>query len=171
MFARGNAKQPIFLDVCDHETYLAGLRRTVRDMRWRCLAYCLMGNHVHLVIETVTPNLGRGMHRLHGRYAQTFNGRHDRVGHLFQGRYGSVRMASDAQLLQTVRYVARNPLEAGLCTSMCDWPWSSHASLLSGTGPGWVDAARVLSFFGAGGGEPRERYRAFVEAGAADLAA
>ena len=163
MFARGNAREVIFRDPCDHETYLAGLRRVVVKMRWRCLAYCLMGNHVHLVIETVTPNLGRGMHRLHGRYAQAFNQRHDRVGHVFQGRYGAKRIASDPQLLQTVRYVARNPVEAGLCDAPGAWPWSSHVALLTRTAPAWLDTARVLAYFGADGGDSRERYRSFVE--------
>jgi REP element-mobilizing transposase RayT len=85
VFARGNRQQLIFLDATDRRRYLDLLGRVARRLRWRCLAYCLMDNHVHLLIETRLPNLGRGMRELHGDYAQLFNKRHDRSGHLFQG--------------------------------------------------------------------------------------
>ena len=82
-----------------------------------CLSYCLMGNHVHLLIETREPNLGAGMHRLHGAYAQWFNRRHGFVGHVFQNRYESVTIENDPQLWVTAAYIARNPVTAGLCAS------------------------------------------------------
>src|SRR5215207_1121344 len=87
--ARGNRKQEIFLDADDRATYLFLLGEVVMLRRWLCLAYCLMDNHVHLLIETPEGGLGRGMQTLHGLYAETFNKRHGRSGHLFQGRYGS----------------------------------------------------------------------------------
>src|SRR5919198_2592385 len=85
------------------------LGRVVMRKRWRCLAYCLMDNHVHLLVETVDANLGRGMQRLHSSYAQTFNARHGRSGHVFQGRYGAARMTDDAQLYVAAAYIARTP--------------------------------------------------------------
>lgn len=163
VFARGNRKEAIFLDDVDRHSYLALLRRAVTKHRWRCLSYCLMENHVHLLVETREPNLGRGMHFLHGRYAQTFNARHERVGHLFQGRYGSTTVASDAQLLQTARYIARNPLEAGLCRRAEEYAWGSHAVVREA--PPWLDHARLLAHFGADGGDPADRYRRFVDDG------
>jgi putative transposase len=90
VFARGNGRQLIYLDDADRGSYLAMLARAVAHRQWRCLAYCLMDNHVHLLIETPLPNLGAGMQWLHGRFAQQFNERHGRSGHVFQGRYGSV---------------------------------------------------------------------------------
>ena len=162
VFARGNAKAAIYLDDSDRERYLAILGKAVVRHRWRCLAYCLMDNHVHLLIETPTANLGRGMQWLHGLYAQAFNARHRRPGHVFQGRFGSVPMRSDAQLLLAARYIARNPAEGGLCGEPLQWPWSSHAATLEDTGPPWLDAARLLDFFGAAGGDSRRRYEAFV---------
>jgi putative transposase len=98
VYARGNAKQAVYLDDADRVTYLRLLDMAIRKRSWRCLAYCLMENHVHLLLETPNANLAAGMQWLHGLYARTFNERHGRVGHLFQGRYGAVRVRSDAQL-------------------------------------------------------------------------
>lgn len=162
VFARGNNRQRIFRDVDDRELYLLLLGQVIRRQRWSCLSYCLMHNHIHLLVETPEPNLGLGMQRLHGLYAQTFNKRHKRCGHLFQGRYGDNRVRTDEQLVTTARYIARNPVEAGLCTGAGEWPWSSHAATLSGEAPAWLDVERLLGFFGLWGGEPRERYADFV---------
>jgi REP element-mobilizing transposase RayT len=158
VYARGNRKQVIYVSDVDRMLYLDLLAQAVARQRWRCLAYCLMNNHVHLLVETPAPNLGAGMCRMHGLYAQTFNKRHKHSGHLFQGRFGSVVVKTDAQLLQVARYIAHNPVEAGLCDNPGAWPWSSHAATLGGNGPPWLDSRRLLAFFGAAGGEPRERY-------------
>jgi putative transposase len=162
VFARGNAKDRIYLDDADRERYLVILGKAVVRQRWRCLAYCLMDNHVHLLIETPAPNLGRGMQWAHGLYAQAFNRRYERVGHVFQGRFGAIRMKSDAQLLLAARYIARNPVEGGLCSEPGDWPWSSHATTFDRAGPAWLDTPRLMDFFGASGGEARRRYADFV---------
>ena len=84
--ARGNARQDIFLDAMDREAFLAILGREIAQHGWNCYAYCLMDNHYHLLIETPEANLVQGMQRLNSMYAQRFNRRHQRVGHLFQGR-------------------------------------------------------------------------------------
>src|ERR687896_722074 len=90
VFARGNNRGHVFIDDTDRRAYLTTLGRVTRWKRWRCLAYCLMPNHVHLLLETPQANLGAGMQYLHGSYANEFNERHGRFGHVFQGRYGSV---------------------------------------------------------------------------------
>jgi REP element-mobilizing transposase RayT len=138
------------------------LGRIIAKQNWLCLAYCLMRNHVHLLLETPEPNLGRGMQWLHGVYAQTFNERQGRCGHVFQGRFGSVPMRTDEQLLVAARYIALNPVEAGLCGEPADWAWSSHAAVMGGHGPGWLDVERLLAFFGMWGGDARRRYADFV---------
>jgi putative transposase len=162
VFARGNAQQAIYLDDADRERYLAMLGRAVVRQQWRCLAYCLMDNHVHLLLETPVPNLGRGMQWLQSLYAQAFNRRHGRSGHVFQGRFGAVRMKSDAQLLLAARYIARNPVEGGLCGQPGEWQWSSHAPAVAEAGPAWLDTPRLMDFFGASGGDGRRRYAEFV---------
>jgi REP element-mobilizing transposase RayT len=112
-----------------------------------------MDNHLHLLVETPRPNLGVGMQELHGRYGRWFNHRHDRGGHLFQGRYGSKRVTRDAQLWATVRYIALNPVAAGMCGEPSQWSWSSAAAA-----PSWLDSERLLEYLGAAGGDPAAWY-------------
>lgn len=138
----------MFLDDADRAGYLKRLGEVTRSAEWRCLAYCLMGNHVHLLLEMSKPNLSEGMQRLHGPYTQRFNARHERVGHLFQGRFHAVRVEDDAQLMAVARYIARNPVEAKLCSEPEDWPWSSFSPTLPPTTSDWLDISRLLDLLG-----------------------
>jgi putative transposase len=162
VFARGNNKQPIYLDDTDRITYLAMLGRTVGDKRWRCLAYCLMDNHLHLVIELVKTNLAAGMQTLQGLYAQTFNTRHGRGGHVFQGRYGAIRITDAQHMCTLAGYIACNPATAGLVALPEQWRWSSYAALVNRQAPGWLDREALLGHFDAFGGDPLQRYREAV---------
>jgi REP element-mobilizing transposase RayT len=164
VYSRGAVRQSIFADDLDRRRYLATLTRVIRHTSWRCLTYCLMSNHMHLLIETPEPNLGRGMQRLHGPYAQAFNRRHEKAGHAFEARFGSNRIENDAQLWVTIAYIVRNPVEAGLCTAPDEWPWSSHRAISAGVVEPWVDAPRLLSFFATQGGDPHRRYLEFIAA-------
>jgi putative transposase len=136
-------RQHVFVDDEDYERYTSLLGATVRRQRWHCLSYCLMPNHVHLLIETPEPNLGTGMQWLHGLYAQTFNERHKRVGHLFQDRYRSEPIKDDIHLVTIVGYIVLNPVAAALCARPHDWPWGSHATVESGRVPAWLGHARL----------------------------
>ena len=158
VYARGNDKRLIYRDDFDRNAYLRLLAGTVRRCRWRLLAFCLMENHVHLLIETPEANLGVGMQRLHSDYAHQFNQRHGRSGHVFQGRYGAVRAERDEQLWGAAAYIAMNPVEAGLCKDPEEWPWGSHRAIVRGGGPRWLDVDRLLGHFAGAGGDPRERY-------------
>jgi hypothetical protein len=111
------------------------------------MAYCLMNNHFHLLLEISDPNLSAGMHRLQSAYARAFNERHDRVGHVFQGRYGSVRARTDEQVRAAAVYLARNPVDAGLCGRPEDWQWSSLGFIARGVRPAWVAVDRLLALF------------------------
>jgi putative transposase len=162
VFARGVRRHAIYVDDVDRHSYLALLGQVVVRQGWHCLAYCLMKNHVHLLLETPQPNLAAGMHRLHGLHAQAFNKRHRHTGHVFQGRYGAVAVRKDAQLLAVARYIALNPVEARLCAQPAEWPWGSHAAVIGGTAPRWLDVDRLLGYFGADGGDPGRRYVDFV---------
>jgi REP element-mobilizing transposase RayT len=170
--ARGNDGQAIFRNDGDRGRLILLLAGAIGRCRWQCLAYCLMTNHYHLLIRTPEPNLGDGMRRLNGRYAQEFNRRYERSGHLFQGRFHSVTATRDEQLLEAVRYITLNPVRANLCLRPDDWQWSSHRALLGADGPGIVDVDEALGRFGAFGGDGRERYEAFIDdAVMAELAA
>lgn len=163
VYARGNDRRLVFLDDVDRRRYLAMLGVVVGRTGWYCLAYCLMDNHVHLLIETPLRNLGVGIQRLHSHYAILFNRRHRTSGHLFQGRYGAVRAVTDAQLYTAAVYIACNPVEAGICDRPEAWEWSSHAVTLGAHGEPWVADLRLLSYFAPYGGDARERYREMVD--------
>jgi REP element-mobilizing transposase RayT len=162
VFSRGNAKGLVFRDDADRHLYLRLLVETVKRKRWRLYAYCFMDNHVHLIIETREGNLGSGMQLLHSRYARAFNKRWKRVGHLFQDKYRSVAIEDDVHACMTIRYVARNPVEAGLCVKPEDWAWSSCRVTLERRGYAWLDVERLLGCFDWLGGEPLERYAEMV---------
>ena len=160
--ARGNRKDSLFLDERDRRLYLRLLEHAVSRYEWLCLCYCLMGNHIHLLIETPRPNLGMGMQWMHGHYGAHLSRRLERPGHAFQGRYDAKRVKDDAQMWQTVQYVARNPVKAGLCAEPGEWEWSSHRGMVDGTTPAWVARGRLLEYFEGLGGVPAERYAALV---------
>lgn len=143
VYARGVEKRWIFGDDDDRQLYLRLLIGIARHLEWRVLAYCLMGNHVHLLIETTKPNLAKGMQLLHSRYAQIFNLKYGRVGHLFQERYGSRVIRDDRELATILAYIAANPVKAKLCERPEDWPWSSYAATLRDEGHPLVDIPHV----------------------------
>jgi REP-associated tyrosine transposase len=163
VWARGNRRQTIFLADADRHIYLGLLGRCVDRMDWSLLAYCLMGNHVHMLVETRRPNLAAGMQRLHGHYAGDFNRRHRQSGHLFQGRYETNSIEDDEQLLSTLGYIAANPVYAGLCNTAEEWRWSSHGALSRGAAPAWLDQPAVYRYLEASGGDPHDRYLELIE--------
>lgn len=165
VYARGNKKADIFLDDGDRGTYLTLLGRVVTRHEWRLMAYCLMPNHVHFLVETPAADIGAGMQRLHGNYAQTFNERHAEAGHVFQGRYGSTLVTTDEQLVTVVGYIVHNPVKAGLAADAGGWRWGSHAVMVGrAERPAWLDVARLLELLRVWGGDPRASYRELVGA-------
>ena len=123
--SRGNRRQAIYQDDDDRRQFLAFHDRVVQRYGWVLHAYCLMTNHFHLLVETPEPNLSAGMQRLKSEYATYFNDRFALVGHLFQQRFGSSLIEGDEYYTEALRYIAFNPVKAGLCQHPTDWPWSS----------------------------------------------
>jgi putative transposase len=123
--ARGVDRDAVFCDDADRVLFLRLLSETVDRHKWTCHAFCLMGTHYHLVVETSQAALSRGLHRLNGLYAQLFNRRHDRSGHLFGGRFHAWVLDDEEHFRHACEYVAQNPVRAGLCRQAEDWPWSS----------------------------------------------
>jgi putative transposase len=162
--ARGNEQRDIFRDDVDRERFLLMLSQTIIRFGWNLFAWVLMSNHYHLVVQTPQPNLSRGMHWLNSRYAQWFNRRHDRRGHLFQGRFHGTLVEKESYLLNVARYVVLNPVRAGLIEKPADWLWSSYRQTAGIDVPeSWLAAGELLeSFGGATAGGCRE-YVAFVE--------
>jgi putative transposase len=128
---RGNCGANIYLDSDDRHLFLALLNRIVRDLSWSLDAWCLMTNHFHLIVEIPSENLSAGMHRLNGIYAQAFNDRHERTGHLFERRFSAKRIEDEEQLRNTAEYILQNPVKAGLCSNPFDWPWLGGTLLVA----------------------------------------
>ena len=129
VFARGVGRQIIFEDDVDRRLFLKVLGEFLSGHEGDLLAWVLMSNHFHLLFQMPLKVLSDCMMTLQRTYARHFNARHDRVGHLFQGRFGSQPITSDEQLMSVVRYIHRNPIKAGL-SKTCDYKWSSYRSYL-----------------------------------------
>jgi REP-associated tyrosine transposase len=161
---RGVLQQPIYRDDRERHRFVDILRATVSDHRWRCLTYCLLSNHFHLVVQLEEANLSAGMHALSSSYARWHNERHERPGHLFERRYWSTRVTRDEHMIGLARYVALNPVRAGLCADPVHWRWSAHPALVGAAPPGFVDVAAMLVHFGEDFPRARRQYEAAVAA-------
>jgi putative transposase len=144
VYPRGNNRQDLFRDDADCQVFLVILRGVIAVYEWHVLAYCLMTNHLHLLVEAPSGNLGDGMRRLLGHYARFFNRRYDRVGHVFGRPYKSTLVADQDQLADTVSYIALNPVAAGLCSQPEDWRHSSYGEMIGARARPIANVARAL---------------------------
>jgi len=164
--ARGDRREPIYEGDEDREAFLDIVRDVIEGFEWRCHAYCLMTDHYHLFIETVHANLSKGMRQLNGVFTQWSNRHHRRSGHVFQGRYKSILVDSDAYLQALSRYIVLNPVRAGLVADPADWLWSSYRATAGlQHRPAWLTTDTILGSFGRKKGEARAAYRQFVSEG------
>jgi len=162
--SRGNARQAIFLDEEDFTDFLRVLCSVVKRYHFILHTYCLMNNHYHLLIETPYANLSRGMRQLNGLYTQRFNRKHQRIGHLFQGRYQAILVDKDNYLLELSRYVALNPVRAKIVKDPKDWRWSAYQATTGHKGISCLTTDWVLSQFG-NKQKASSLYQAFVLSG------
>jgi REP-associated tyrosine transposase len=158
-----------FRESADRRRLLAQLEAIVDCYEWKLRAYCLMGTHFHLVVHTPLATLSRGMQHLCGTYAQWFNWKYNRRGHLFARRFASVYIESDSHLMEAYRYVALNPVRAKLCKDPARWRWGSFRALSGLEQPAaFLDVDGVLPLFDARRPVAQAKFRAFVEAAAPD---
>jgi len=138
-----------FQDDLDRLTWLRLFVATIDRFAWRCIAVCLLTTHWHAIIDLPDNSLSAGMHRLVGGYSRRFNDRHGRAGYLVRDRYWSRRKETPEAVLEAFRYVARNPVGAGLVQRPEDWLWSSYGKTIGVAGSfEFVNAADVLAEFG-----------------------
>ena len=164
--SRGNARMSIYEDDIDRMVFLSLLARVVDRFNWLLHAYCLMGDHYHLVIETLDANLSGGMRQLNGTYTQASNRRHGRGGHLLQGRYGAILVDRQRYLPDLCRYVVLNPVRAGIVASAQAYKWSSYrfdAGL--DPAPQFLSCEWILARFGGTRETAMMHYQEFVAAG------
>ncbi len=144
---RGDRREPIFVDDEDRRALLRVIAQALARFDGELLAYCLMGNHYHFVLHTRQANLSLLMRHVNGVYTQIFNRRHDKAGHLFQGRFKAILVDREAYLLEVCRYVELNPVRAKLVSKVGAWPWSSYrAHMGDADPPAWLDCAGLHGY-------------------------
>jgi REP-associated tyrosine transposase len=164
--SRGDRQEAIFDGDEDRRAFLNILGEVVSRYRWRCHAYCLMGNHYHLMIETPEANLTKGMRQLNGVFTQWSNRRHQRSGHVFQGRYKAILVDRASYFLELARYIVLNPVRAALVKHPRLWRWSSYGAM-TGNAPSvpWLSTEELLAEFGTRRAIARRKYQEFITEG------
>ncbi len=157
VIVRGNQRQKTFRSGEDYQAYLERMESYRNKHRVRIFAYCLMPNHVHLLLETGSAPLSKFMQGLQQSYTQYFNRRYRKVGHLFQGRYKAIICDKDKYLLALVRYIHLNPVRVGLVQRPERYSYSGHASYLKTGTPKIIEVLPILSLLGG-----RKGYERFV---------
>jgi REP element-mobilizing transposase RayT len=161
--AHGSDRRPLFVFDTDRTDFLERLWKAADRHELSCIAYCLMGNHYHLIVQIPDARISKALQELHGGYSRNFNLVHGRTAHLFRHRFLAELVEDEAYFLTLCRYLAHNPVRVGLCRRPSDWPWSSHRAS-AGLAP--VPAQlreRMLRDAFAGAGDWRARYRDFVD--------
>lgn len=164
--SRGDRREDIYHDQTDRFAWLIVLGQTCERYNWLIHAWCQMSNHYHMIIETVEGNLSAGMRHVNGVYTQALNRRHDRTGHVYQGRYKAILVERDSYLLELSRYVVLNPVRAAMVKHARQWKWSSyHAMIGTEPRPEWLETDWLLGQFGNERTRQIERYVEFVQEG------
>jgi putative transposase len=166
VMSRGNDRRAIVKDDADRQRRIDWLRRTVETYGWRLLAFVLMDNHEHLFLETPEPNLSAGMQHLNGSYTGYYNFRHNRSGHLFQGRFKAHLVDNAGYYQEVSRYIHLNPVRAGLVKRPEDWRWGSYRGYhRAAWAVPWIRFEQVLREFARDPQTSRREYRQFVAEG------
>jgi REP-associated tyrosine transposase len=162
ILSRGNQKQNIFADIKDQERFLDIIGEMATRFDIAIFAYVLLENHYHILLKTRSPNLSKAMQWMGTTYTRIYNNRHNRAGHLFQGRYKSFVVENDAYLLQLSYYIHCNPFRAGLVNRLSDYRWSSYPIYAyAKKGPEWLSTDLIWSFYK--GEAPHISYRRKVQ--------
>lgn len=165
VITRGNNRRRIFNSPADYDKFVSLLAVQKVKLPYFLYAYCLMTNHIHLLIERRADAVGRIMHRVLTGYSQYYNRRYQRVGHLLQGRHRAILCQSDRYLAELVRYIHLNPVRAKIVDQPERYRYSGHRAYLGLEPAGIVDVDPLLRHFGPKKSLAREAYRQFVAAG------
>ena len=165
VMARGNGRMRIFEDDGEYRYFVALFGDVAHEFKIDCLNYCLMPNHYHLTLQPTLPNLSNAMRHLNSVYAQWWNRRHDRVGHVFQGRFKDQIVQGEGYFLNLCRYIARNPERGKLTARPEEWCWSSYPATIGLRPlPAFLNVLPILRQFGSDDdAQLRARFRAYVE--------
>ncbi len=157
--SRGDDRKKIFLSETDYLKFLEYLQKAKDRFRFYLYAYCLMGNHYHLLLEITQPNLSRIMQSLNTAYTVYYNTKRKRCGHVFQGRYKSILVEADSYFAELIRYIHLNPVKAKMAAHPADYPWSSYKAYIHAKSSGLIDISRARQLLNM----DSKRYCSFVE--------
>ncbi len=166
VMSRGNGGDIIFSADEERQHFLDLLTELITLYDAICYAYCLMDDHYHLLIETPKANLSQIMRGLNGRYTRFFNKTHQRMGHVFQGRYNSIIVQKDSYLLELSRYIVLNPVRAGKVNTPKNYNWSSYRATAGRCPcPNWLAAGNLLNLFDNQKATATRLYKTYVKQG------
>lgn len=170
--AKSPSRRLLFIDDSDRQRYLGLLAREIRERQWRMLTFCLLSNHLHLLIETPEPDLGAGMKAVHQKFSRLTNQARGEGGHLFGARFYSGVVESERHALGCLRYIARNPVKASICSTPQEWSWSAHRALAGmAAAPSFLDVAATYEHLGDTPSQARDAYVRLVAQSDADVLA
>jgi putative transposase len=164
VMSRGNRKSLIVDDDDDRRTFTSTFSEAAREYQVRVYACCLMSTHYHTLLDTPRGNLSEFIRAVNTDYSKAFNRRHERVGHTFEQRFTSLVVQREKYLRRVARYIALNPVKAGLCRNASDWPWSTHRATAGlEDAPSWLHLDWLRWAFRAGLlPDAQRRYQAYV---------
>jgi putative transposase len=165
IIVRGNHKEKVFLYDNDRNKFVELFREYHDRYLFKCYAYVLMPNHIHLLLEEGDTPLSKVMQGINQSYTQYFNTKYKKVGHLFQGRYKTILCDKDRYLIILVRYIHLNPVHAKLVSHPKDFKWSSHNAYLCGENESFIETEFVLSLFSLKKKQAINRYERFIHDG------
>jgi len=168
VITRGNNRQRVFRDEHDRWTYLKKLSTYCLEKEVELMCYCLLDNHIHLLVETPRGNLAKMMQPFQTSYTVYFHRRHGTTGHVFEQRYKALLVDKESYLLQVSRYIHLNPVGSNIVERPQDYQWSSYRGYLGRRmerGEISLNRRLVLGYFSGSGGRPVKSYRDFVEGG------
>ena len=160
---RGINRNDLFVENEDKAYFLGILADKKENGEYLLPAYCLMDNHVHLLLQEQDSDISTIMKRINITYASYFNRKYERIGPLFQDRYRSEKIETEPYLLAAARYIHRNPVKAGIVRGLAGYKWSSYREYMCVLdGENLADTAFLLNIFGGGEKEARERFKKFM---------
>lgn len=162
---RGNRKEQIFLEKEDYKRYLKIFDDSIefyKESNYKIACYCLMGNHVHFLLYMDEEPLDKLLQRLHSIYAKYFNKKYGYVGHLFEKRYYSEPIKDEQHLLDSSKYIHRNPIKANIINDISKYEWSSYQSLIGRKMDKRVDEKLILNLYRDNYSKRYELYEYFV---------
>jgi putative transposase len=168
VISRGNNRRKVFRTSSDYRRFTEIMQAQKSRTPFYLYAYCLMPNHIHLLIERREDSISKIMQRVLTSYSQYHNRKYNKIGHVFQGRYKSILCQTDGYLGELVRYIHLNPVRARMVRQAEEYEYSGHGEYIGMEGSGLVDVEPVLRHFGGTKRRAIEVYRRFVEAATGD---